>query len=234
MKKQKKENQFVNILLNIVIPTIILIKFSTSEFLGPIWGLVVALSFPIGYGIADFIRTRDYNFFSIIGMGSIFLTGGIALLQIPSQWLAVKEAGVPLLIGLVILLFRHKYPFVEKLLHEAIDYEKVHKDLKEKNLLEAFHKRIDKGTYLVVSSFLLSSVLNYMLAITLVTAQPGTEEFTAQLGKMTALSFPVIALPSLIVLTAAMFYIIIGITKLTGFDLESIMKQPAAKKKTES
>jgi len=234
MKKQKKENQFINILVNIVIPTIILIKFSSSEFLGPIWGLVVALAFPIGYGIIDFIRTRDYNFFSIIGMGSIFLTGGIGLLQIPTQWLAVKEAGVPLVIGLVILVFRRRYPFVEKLLHEAIDYDKVHNDLKEKNLLDVFQKRIDKGTYLVVASFLLSSVLNYILAITIVTAQPGTEEFTVQLGKMTALSFPVIALPSLIVLTAAMFYIVIGITKLTGFDLDTIMKQPGVKKKIES
>ena len=225
MKKQKKENQLINILINIVIPTIILVKFSTEAYLGPVWGIVVALAFPIGYGIWDYYRSKEFNFFSIIGIISVFLTGGIAILQLPPQWLAIKEAGVPLLIGLVILIFKKKYPFVEKLLHEAINFKMVHEEIEAKNKTALLRKRIDNGTYLVVGSFLLSATLNYILAKTIVTSEPGTESFAAELGKLTALSYPVIAIPSMIVMIFALMYILMGIAKLTGKPLEELLEK---------
>jgi hypothetical protein len=46
-----------------------------------------------------------------------------------------------------------------------------------------------------------------------------------QLGKMTALSFPVIAVPATLVLVADMFYLFRGITRLTGMSVEDILKQ---------
>jgi hypothetical protein len=76
---------------------------------------------------------------------------------------------------------------------------------------------------MVAGSFFLSSLLNYMLATLLITAQPGTVEFNDQLGKMTALSFPVIALPAMLVLMGALFYLFRGITKLTGLSLEDVI-----------
>ena len=59
----------------------------------------------------------------------------------------------------------------------------------------------------------------------ILTADPGTVLFNEQLGKMTALSFPVIALPAMVVLTADLFYLFRGITRLTGIPLEGIVKQ---------
>ena len=46
---------------------------------------------------------------------------------------------------------------------------------------------------------------------------------------MTALSFPVIALPATIVLTAALFYLFKGIGQLTGLSFEQIIHPQAAK-----
>jgi hypothetical protein len=224
-KKQKKENQLLNILINVVIPTIILVKFSTAQYLGPVWGVVVALLFPLAYGIWDYMNTKDYNFFSIIGIISVFLTGGIAIFQLPPQWLAIKEAGVPFFLGLLILVFKSKYPFVEKLLHEAIDYKSVHEQLRSENKIQALKKRVDTGTYLVVASFLLSATLNYILAKIIVTSDPGTEAFAAELGKLTALSYPVIAIPSMIVMVFALVYIVMGIAKLTGKPLEELLEK---------
>ena len=42
---------------------------------------------------------------------------------------------------------------------------------------------------------------------------------------MTALSFPVIALPAMLVLIGNLFYVFKGITKLTNLSLEEIVKQ---------
>lgn len=227
--KQKKPSQLLNILINIVIPTVVLVQFSGAESLGPKWAIVVALAFPIAYGIWDYKKSNDSNLFSIIGIISIFLTGGIGILQIPTEWLAIKEAGVPLILGFLILVFRKKYPFVEKLLHEAIDYEKVHALLEEKKKTNAFEQRIKKGTYGIVASFLLSAILNFILATTIVTAEPGTELYTSQLGKLTALSYPVIAIPSMIVMAFALFYIIRGITIYTELELEELLSPSNSK-----
>jgi hypothetical protein len=228
MKKQKRENQFLNLLINIIIPTIILVKFSSETALGPLGAVLTAIAFPLVYGIWDFVKTRDFNLFSIIGLVNILLTGGIAIFEIPPRWLAIKEAAVPLIIGALILIFEKRYPFVEKLLHEAIDFERMHKILLEKNTRKVFDKKVRRGTIGVAGSFLLSAILNFVLATAIVTSEPGTEAFAQELGKLTALSYPVIALPSMIILMVAMVYVLNSLAKLTGLSLEDILSSRTA------
>jgi hypothetical protein len=50
----------------------------------------------------------------VLGLVSILLTGGIGLLQLDTRWLAVKEAAIPGLIGLAVLMStRTRYPLVK-------------------------------------------------------------------------------------------------------------------------
>src|SRR5690606_7080559 len=70
----KRENLLLNLAFNIAIPSLILAKASTPERLGPVWGLIVALAFPISYGLWDFAQRRQANFISIIGFASVLLT----------------------------------------------------------------------------------------------------------------------------------------------------------------
>jgi len=49
------------------------------------------------------VKEKKYNIYSIIGLVSIALTGGIGLFHIPTQWVAIKEAGVPTLFGILVL-----------------------------------------------------------------------------------------------------------------------------------
>jgi len=67
-------------------------------------------------------------------------------------------------------------------------------------------------------------VLNYALAKYILVSAPGTEAYSEELGKMTALSFPVIAIPSTLVLMVALMYLLNGIQKLTHLQLEDIFK----------
>ncbi|MDP3971126.1 MAG: VC0807 family protein [bacterium] len=225
-KTKQKENALINIVINIVIPSIILMKFSGDQQLGPAYGLIIALLFPFGYGVYDFIKRKKYNFISILGIISIFLTGGIGLLHLDIKWIAVKEAAVPLIIGLAILFStRTKFSFVEKLLAEMLDMEKINTSLKLHKAEFAYKKRMKIVNYLIVGSFMLSATLNYILAKVIVISPSGTPEFTAELGKLTALSYPVIALPSTIVMIVALVYLITGITKITDLEIEDLVSK---------
>ena len=70
---------------------------------------------------------------------------------------------------------------------------------------------------------MLSSILNYILAKILLVSAPGTEAFNAELGKMNALSFPVIAVPATIIMMLALFYLFKRIKALTHLELEDIL-----------
>lgn len=233
-EKKNQESPFVSLLINIVIPSVVLMKLSKDAYLGPTWGLVVALAFPLFYGLRDFKTRHKVNFVSVLGLVSILLTGGIGLLQLDRHWIAVKEAAVPALIGVAIVgSLRTKYPLVKKLLYndQVLHVERVNEALKEKNNEPAFERLLGTTSLLLAASFFVSAVLNYGLARYILTSDPGTAAFNEELGRMTALSYPVIVLPSMIVLMLALFVLLRGIKKLTGLDMETIFRALSEEKK---
>lgn len=225
---QKPANMLVNLLFNIIIPTIILTKLSSEDYLGPVYSIVVALSFPIIFGIRDYLQTHKANFFSALGIISVVLTGGISLLQLDPQYIAIKEAAIPACFGIATLLsIRSRYPLVKTFLYndKILQISKVKTALETYNNEQAFERKLAHASYMVAGSFFLSSVLNYILARVILVSPPGTVEFTEELGKMTALSFPVIALPSTLVLMGALFYLLHHIQKLTHLKTDDIFNE---------
>ena len=222
----RRENPLLSLLLNIVVPAIILMRFSSDEWLGPVNGLLVALAFPLAYGIFDFSQRRTFNFLPVVGVVGILLTGGIGLFKLDPKWIAVKEGAIPLVIGIAVLgSLRTRFSLLSILLNQVIDSAAVNAALDGRGTRAAYDKRLANATYIVAASFFLSSVLNYTLARLVVVSQPGTTAFNEELGKMTALSFPVIAMPAIIILSIAILYTAIGIRKLTGIELERIFRQ---------
>lgn len=230
----KRENLLVNLLFNIAIPSLILAKASTPERLGPVWGLVIALAFPLGYGIWDFVQRREANFISIIGFASVLLTGGLGLMQVDRFWFAVKEAAVPSIIGLAVWasMFTRR-PLVRQFLFndQAFDTTKIEGALNERGNLETFNTLLKSSTYLLVVSFALSAVLNFVLARWLLQSPTGTPEFNAELGKMNALSWPVIVVPTMIITVFALWRLISGIKRLSGLEFEEMVHGTADEEK---
>ena len=225
-KEKPSENMLLNILINIVIPTLIMTKLNGEEQLGPQLAIVVALLFPIGYGIRDFILQGRVNLFSALGFISILLTGGISLLELDPKYIAIKEASIPGILGLATLLsVRTKYPLVKVFLYndKIMHIDKVDEQLEKLGNQDRFNRALSVASGIVALSFLVSSILNYALAKYLLVSPPGTPEYTAELGKMTALSFPVIAVPATLVMIVAMFYLFRQITRLTQLTLEEII-----------
>ncbi len=224
--QRQRENPLLSLLLNIIIPAVILMRFSGDEWLGPVNGLLIALAFPLGYGIFDFSRRRTFNILPAVGVVGILLTGGIGLLQLDPKWIAVKEAAIPLVLGLAILgSLRTRFSLLAMLLNQVIDRAAVDAALDLRGTRAAYEQRLVNGTLIVAGSFFLSSVLNFVLARLVVVSPPGSTAFNEELGRMTLLSFPVISVPAIIILTAAVLYTAVGIRNLTGLDLEHIFRQ---------
>ena len=226
MSKPKKENPLLNILLSIVIPAIILSKFSTPEYLGVIPGFLIALCFPIGLSLYELIVEKKVGFIAILGLVSTLLTGIIGILEIPTQWLAVKEAAVPLLIGLAVFISQYTpYPLIEKILYndQLLKLSLIEERLQANNSKEKIQKGLRIASWMVTASFMLSAILNFTLTKYIVVSPAGTEAFNQELGKLTALSYPVIALPSTLVMVVALWYLIKQLKQATGLSMEEML-----------
>jgi hypothetical protein len=225
---EKQENLLLNIGCNVVVPTLILTMLSEPGYLGIKFAIVVALAFPVIYGGHYLVNRGKVNAFSALGIVSIGLTGGISLMELDAIYIAIKEAAVPAIIGLATLIsLKTSQPLIHTfLLNDSIfETKKINQALQDNGCQPAFDKLLVNASWILAGSFFLSSILNYLLAVIILTADPGTVLWNEQLGKMTALSYPVIALPATLVLLGDMFYLFRGITKLTGMSVEDIIKQ---------
>ncbi|MFT5923969.1 MAG: intracellular septation protein A [Paraglaciecola sp.] len=223
---QKKTGLLGNLAFNIIIPVLILTNLSSDEYLGPAWSIVAALIFPIGFGIWDLKQTAKINPFSVLGIVSVFLTGGISLLELPAEYIAIKEATIPAIIGLAVLFTqRTSKPLLKVfvLSEQIINWQNLNQSLANSGNSNLFEKKMAISSYIVAGSFFLSAVLNYILAKVILVSPPGSSEYTEELGRMTALSYPVIVIPSMLMLMAALWYIFSQIKKLTGEDLEKFL-----------
>lgn len=224
----KKNNQLTTIIINIVIPVIILTKFSKEEYLGPVWGLVAALSFPLFGGLYEFIIQKQKSPIAVIGFIGVLLSGIIGLMKFPPQWIAVKEAAIPLIIGLVVLVSTNKsWQLITKILYnrELFDIDAIDEKLTQNSSHTQLEKKLSRANLFLSFSFFLSSALNFILAKIIVRSQPGTIEFNEEIGRMTMLSFPVIALPSLIFMGFVFKYIITSVKNMTGLTFDEMLAE---------
>lgn len=227
-EKTKQTGFFGNLIFNIAVPVLVMSYLSSDEYLGPAWSIVVALAFPLAFGFYDLKQTKKVNVFSILGIVSVLLTGGISLLKLPAEYIAIKEAAIPGLIGLAVIITQYsKKPLVKALIlnDQLVNWPKLNGTLEEKNLTAVFNGKVAVSSYIVASSFFLSSVLNYLLAKWILVSEPGTTAYTEELGRMTALSYPVIVIPSMILLIFALMYLFKQISSVTGEPIETFLHQ---------
>ena len=229
MLQAKPNNPLIDLLVAIVIPAVILMKFSDAADLGAVRALLLALAFPLVWGALDLIRSRKLNLFAVLGLVSILLTGGIGLLELDRQWLAVKEAAIPGLIGLGVLVStRTRYPLIRTLLYTPalIDVARVQQHLEERGTAQAFEARLQTATYLLGATFFFSATMNYWLASRIVTSPAGSVAFNEELGRLTLMSYPMIAIPSMLMMLAVFYYLARALRGLAGLKLMEVFNQP--------
>lgn len=231
-----KPRPWVDLLVSIIIPSVILMKFSGDEHLGSVNALIIGLAFPLGWGLFELVRYHKKNFIALLGLISVGLTGGIGLLELDAGWLAIKEAAVPAVIGLAVLIStRTRYPLVKTLLYNptVLNVDKIQAVLTKNGTEKEFEARLQKASYFFSLTFLFSSIMNYVLATWIVTSPSGTQAFNEELGRMTLVSYPMIAIPSMVMMIAIFYYLWRSIRRLTGYTLEDVMAPHLAEKMEE-
>ena len=162
-----KPRPLVDLLVSILIPSLILMKFSGEAKLGADGALVLALAFPLGWGTFELLKYRKFNFIALLGLVSVLLTGGIGLLRLDNQWLAIKEAAIPGLIGIAVLVStRTRYPLIRTMLfnRSVLNVDKIQQRLEQANHTQHFEARLMSATYWLSGTFFFSSAMNYVLA----------------------------------------------------------------------
>lgn len=221
-----KPRPMIDLLVSIIIPSAILMKLSGSDDLGANGALISALVFPLSWGLFELLKYKKFNFIALLGLISVLLTGGIGLLKLDPQWLAIKEATIPGLIGIAVLISTYtRYPLIKTLLYNPsfMNVKKVQIKLTLNDNTRTFENRLQNATYWLSATFLFSAIMNYILAKWIVTSPTGSAAFNEELGQMTLLSYPVIAIPSTIMMMAIMYYLWRTIHDMTGLKFEDIL-----------
>jgi hypothetical protein len=222
----KKENLVLNLVCNILVPTVVLMKFSTDRWLGPLWGLVIALIFPISYGLYDFAVRKKANTLSILGFISVLLTGGLGLFKADGFWFAVKDAVLPTCIGLFVLAsMRTKSPLLREIIfnEQVVDVARVEAALAARGESAAFEALLRRSSVWLAVSFIASAPVNFALARYILRSPPGTPAFNAELGRMHMIVWPVIVVPSMIVMLVLFWRLLNGLVQLSGLTTDEIL-----------
>lgn len=215
-----------NLGLNIAVPTVVLL-YGGSQLGWPPWlVLVVALLGPLAYGGYELVTARKVNHVSVLGLISVLATGGIGLFRIDAGWVAIKEAALPLALGLIVIASAFtRWPVVKTFLFDAdiLDRERIDAAIETRGTAADLKRRMTWSTVGLGCSFFLSAVLNYVLATWIIKSPSGSEAFNEELGQLTAWSFPIIAVPSMLITLAVMAWLLQGLRAYTGLSLDALM-----------
>jgi len=253
--KAPDEHPLANILVNVLIPVLALSflskdpdlqeklgKVARPWHLGPALGMGLALLLPIGYGIWFFIKTKKFNFFSGLGLVSVLLTGGLTLYlwnadgsvkPNAAHLFGLKEASIPFVLGITILASHwSKTPLLNTFLYSdsIFDIKRIEKEVSSKQADEPYKKLLFSSTVLFSCSFLISTVLNFFLALFFLSpkkidyqAENALELYNGAIAKLTGWGFAVIGVPILIILSLLLFRLVGGLRKITGLTNDEIM-----------
>lgn len=246
-------NPLLNILINVLIPVMALSHLSkdphfeasighTPKFwhVGPQYALYIALAFPISYGIYHFIKTRKANFFSSLGFVSVLLTGGLSLYLWNADGtvkpnadllFGLKEASIPFILGLAVIGSHFtENPLLNTFLYtdSIFDIQKIETKISDLNQQTAYEKILLQASLMFAASFLLSSILNFGVAIYFLgdldhTAFNARELFNERIAKLTGWGFAIIGIPVLAFLFLTLHRIVKKIGVLTGLTQEDML-----------
>ncbi len=239
-----KEHPLANILINVLLPILALSYLgkdgSKPWHLGPHIGMAIAVCLPLAYGIRDLVRTRKLNPFSVLGLGSVLLTGGITI----AVWnedgtihpkaallFAIKEAAIPVMLGLSFLVsLKMRTPLVKVFLinPDIFDLPRIDKAIIERSKQGEFKRLIWRSTLAMAGAFAVSAILNFFLAMYFlgavdVVASDARELYNDAVARLTGWSFVVIGVPVLLIMIATLFYAVKTLERITGLDRDDIL-----------
>jgi hypothetical protein len=252
-KSTHQEHPLVNILINVLIPVLALSYLSKDAVfeqsigkaarfwhIGPFNALMVALAFPIAYGVYHFLKTRRANFFSALGLVSVLLTGGLTIFLWNKDGtvkphadvlFGLKEASIPFILGLAVIGSHFTgSPLLRVFLYSdsMFDIRRIENRVSEINGQETYRRILLEATLMFAASFFLSMVLNFGLAMYFLgdlesTASNARELYNERVAKVTGWGFAVIGVPILVFLFLTLMRLLKRLGALTGLKQDELL-----------
>ncbi len=239
-----KENPLTNFLVNILLPVIALSALGKEGekmwHIGAAWGMSLAVLLPLCYGIWYFARHRAMNPFSLIGLVSVLLTGGITLMvwradgsihEQAALLFATKEAAIPLVLGITVIVshFTHT-PLIRVFIFnpEIFDLERIRRALVERKRENELEGTLWRATLAFGGAFLVSTVLNFALAYYFLSAVDtvaanAREAYNDAVARQTLWGFFVIGVPVFVILIGMLFWLLNRLGQLTGLSRDDLL-----------
>jgi len=251
--KPAQEHPLANILINVLIPVLALSYLSKDPaiqemlgkavkpwHIGPIKALIVALAFPICYGVWFFLKTKKMNFFSGLGLFSVLLTGGLTLFlwnkdgsvkEHAAVLFGLKEASIPFVLGVAIIASHwSKTPLLRTFLYSdsIFDISRIEGKVAELGKEIDYRKVLLNATLLFAASFFVSTLLNFGMAMYFLgdldhTATNARELYNEKVAKVTGWGFLVIGVPIMLFLFLTLRKLLKGLHRVTGLEDEQLM-----------
>ncbi len=227
MSETKQANPIADLLLTVVLPSAALEWLSMPARLGPFWALIVAAALPLGFGIYCYVTRSGLNFFSILGLVAVIVTGGLGLLKLDAFWFAIKEVSVPVFLGLAFpLSHRWGRPLIESILltPQLINRAALQKALVTPEQQASFAALLLRASWGMSSGMLLSAAGNFALALYLLGGkEPGSEAFVKSIGTLNWAGFIVIGVPLFGIMFIVLVWFLRAVQRLTGLDRDDLM-----------
>lgn len=223
----KQANPLIDLLLTIVLPSMALEWLSKPERLGPFWALVVALLLPLGFGVYCYVTRSGLNFFSVLGLVAVIITGGLGLLKLEAHWFALKEASVPVFLGLAFpLSHRWGKPLIESVLltPQLINKPVLNRALATEQQKSGFASLLLRASWGMGGAMLFSAVTNFALAMRLLGGkEPGSEAFVKGIGTLNWAGFIIIGVPLFGAMLLLMLWFLKRLQQLTGLERDDLL-----------
>lgn len=221
-------NPLFEIALTIVLPSLVLEQLSKPERLGPFWALVVSLVFPIAFGLWCWWKRTRWNVFSVLGLVTILLSGGLGLLKLSAFWVGIKETAMPLVIALAFpLSHRFGKPLIHALLMQPhiLNVGMIQARLATSApAKEAFGQAVFRASLGMGAGMALSSVANFFLALYLLKGkEPGSEAFVKGLGTLNWAGMVVIGVPLMAIMVVVFVWLLRQIQRITGLERDDLL-----------
>jgi hypothetical protein len=166
----------------------------------------------------------------------VLLTGLFGVLKLPVEWFPYKEAALPLVIGVGVVISNYtRNSFCKAIIlnPDICNVDRINAELETHKCEDQFEQLVRKCNWLIILSFALSAIINYLLAKWIVVSPTGTPEFNAEVSKMMWVTFFAMLIPGMGLMMLAFWKLISGITAMTGLALEQILHGAEAKEESQ-
>lgn len=225
-QKSHSPNMFVQLVINLALPLIILTRYSDESELGPTKALLLALAFPVAYELYSIKRRRKVSMLSILAIGGILVTGAISLLGLSEGWLAIRRSVPYVAIALAILVsILIKRSLVGAVLRQIIDMDEVKKRVTKDGRQAELDQSLKTTGYLLVAVFMAIAIIAYVLTRVVIVSPTDTTGFNHEYARLRVLSLPFTMVPMFIGVVVVIAYVTSRLEKLTGIELEKLLKK---------